>query len=261
MADYNWYIAEAEKNYEPARQSIRNQINAIGGQRQAALDDLNKQYGLQQSELDRQQSQYGVAAEQNASRKGLGWSNIGQNYKADYAANTYRPAVQSLQTNQQNDIRNTNENYTNRQFSLENTLNSLYDEARRWGQQQYNAALDREAQERAARAAAAAQQAALSNYLGGGGGSGAGQSQSVRNMLQAKANAGDLNAKIALDYVGDDGRYYIDWNNPNNVFQNAYGADQVLANGGARYGGTTVSGANQLARILDQFGFRNAYTG
>jgi hypothetical protein len=167
MADYNWYVSEAEKNYAPTREAIQNQINAIPGQQQTAINDINKQYANQQATLDRNRDVYNRGAETNASSRGLGWSNIASNYQANYNRDSYAPAVTQLQTNQGQDISRANESYTNRRQSLETTLASLIDEQRKYAMQQYQTALDREAQERAAARAAAAQQAAISSYLGG----------------------------------------------------------------------------------------------
>jgi hypothetical protein len=217
MADLNYYLSEAEKNYAPTRASIQNQINAIPGQLNAAVGDVNKQYSLQQQELDRQQSSYNNNTSRMINNRGFGFSNAGQNYAANYAANTYRPAVTNLQTNQQNALRQTNENYTNRRYSLENTMNSLVDEQRRWAMEQYQRDQDRAAQEQAARAAAAAaaQQSALASYFNNGAQGTPGPT--YRDWLQgiANSNTGGANGKFdgalsgwdaqqLLNYVGND---------------------------------------------------------
>jgi hypothetical protein len=176
MADYNWYLSEAEKNYAPARQSIQNQINAIGGQQETALGNLLNTYNQQTGDLNQRRDDYNRGTLNTANNRGLGWSNVASTYQADYNKNSYTPAMTNLTNNYNTSRDNTIENYTNRQFSLENTLNSLIDEQRKYAMSQWQAEQDREAQVRASQAAAAAQAAALSRYLGSGSSSSSGGS-------------------------------------------------------------------------------------
>jgi hypothetical protein len=165
MANYDWYVSESEKNFQPTRDAVQKQIDAISGQQSAALGDLQKSYQLQTDNLNKQR----VTASNNASMSSAmrggafgGQANI-QNEK--FYNDTFVPAITQANNALQSDTRATNEAYTNRRGSLEQTLASLVDEQRRYAMEQYQKELDRESSERAARAAAAAQAASLAPYL------------------------------------------------------------------------------------------------
>jgi hypothetical protein len=174
MADYNWYLSEAEKNYAPTRESIQNQINAIPTQQQAAVADVNKQYQTQQTNLNNQLTGAKNSASMGSAMRGGAFGGQANIQNEKYYNNTFVPAQTNLQDTLNSNLRTTNETYQNRKFDLENYLNSLIDEQRKYGQSQWQAAEDREAAAREAeasrRAAAAAQQSSLAAYLGGSGG-------------------------------------------------------------------------------------------
>lgn len=162
----DYYIKQSNPAYASQKQGIQNQINAIPDQLTGALNSLTEQYNIDKGGLDRGKETYNYDAQSNAANRGLGWSNIGQNYAANYEKNNYTPAVTQLNRDLNANQESTRQNYNNRKFDLENTLNSLTNQQYQYAQGLYQADLDREAQLRAAREAAAIQAKSLTNYYG-----------------------------------------------------------------------------------------------
>jgi len=208
MATLQEYLSQVTKDYEPTRQSIQNQIDAIPGQQQTAVADINRQFGLQQDELNRQQATAYDRYSKSAAARGGAFSGMANIQNKNYNENTFRPAVTQLQTNQQSTVNQANETYANRRFSLENTLNSLINEQQQIARNMYQADQDRQAQERAARAAAAAQSAALGSYFGPATQPGVGQmTPDFRQWLAASPSGIDPRvAQAALQVMGKDGK-------------------------------------------------------
>ncbi|MFV0485360.1 MAG: hypothetical protein ACK5MU_04025 [Candidatus Saccharimonadales bacterium] len=158
------YIEQSNPAYASQKQGIQNQINAIPDQLTGALNSLSEQYNIDKGGLDSAKDQYNYGAQSTAANRGLGWSNIGQNYAANYEKNSYTPAVTQLNRDLNANQESTRQNYNNRKFDLENTLNSLTNDQYKYAQSLYQADLDRQAQLQAQREAASIQAKALSDY-------------------------------------------------------------------------------------------------
>jgi len=216
-------ISELNPTFQAQTQSLEQRAQLIPGQIQAEESAL----GAKKDEA------YGDIIN-GARRRGLGFSGVPLGEQARYAATEYAPALARLRQSGQE-----------RAMSLQDAILGINERRDTLGQQIYQTEQDRDAQERAAAAArAAAARPSLGNIFGNGGGGGAGASTlpkitqsdsgyaftdpygkpisaadyvrlynsqggqlTYRQLLQQMANTGDANAKVALNYVGDDAQF------------------------------------------------------
>lgn|SRR5574343_170303 len=197
-------MSTLEPAYGQNRAGIQTQISDIAGQREAALQNLNQQYAAQQQQLEANRDIYNRETLNAANARGLGWSNIASNYRGNYERSNYTPAVTDLQNRLSSSTAQAQEDYTNRQRTLENTLNQLYGDQTRYAQQLQQAELDREAQERMANA----QNAAMATYFPKA------DTRPYTTRLKEAADNGSREAAIALAFTGDDELWRIDPSNP-----------------------------------------------
>ena len=226
-------IKEIDPGYAGSRTGIQTQINALPGETASQLDGLQAQ--AQQSHDDILNS---------ARRRGLGFAGIPVGEQVKYDATTFKPAVANLYS-AQNQRKSSLEEALNSLYrdQRNNAMNLRESEINRDEQiRQFNEnlAFQREQLAEQARAARASEAASsnLASYFGGGGSTPAagridsskgfkffdstgapinaaqyvslygGQlGLSYRQLLQQMANKGDNNAKIALRFVGDDGKF------------------------------------------------------
>jgi hypothetical protein len=154
--DISWYVEQSDPSYSKRREGIQNQINAINPQLEAAMADAQAAYDRGLGTLSQQRADYGLDARNSAAKRGLAWSNVADNYRANYDKNSFTPAMTSLNDALNSNRNQLNETYTNRRLSLEDTLNALTDEQYKYAMQQRQSDLDREASERQAAANRAA---------------------------------------------------------------------------------------------------------
>ena len=93
------YQAEVTRSYEPARQAIQNQINALAGQEAQGLQSLQKQYKLDQQTLERNRDTATEAASLAAAGNGGSFGGQANIANRKYYAQTFAPAQSQLQTN------------------------------------------------------------------------------------------------------------------------------------------------------------------
>lgn len=217
-------ISELNPTFQPQVKSLEARANLIPGQ-----------IASEESALGAKKDQAYEDIVSGARRRGLGFSGIPLGEQAKYAATDYAPALARLRQSGQE-----------RAYSLQDAILGINERRDTLGQQIYQTEQDRAAQERQARAsAAAAASPSLGNLFGGGGeaaGGGAsplpkikrdksgynftdaygkpinaaeyvqlynslGGGLSYRELLQNMANDGDTNARVALNYVGDDAKF------------------------------------------------------
>jgi hypothetical protein len=143
-----------------------------------------------------------------ANRRGMFFSGIPLAEQSKYVGENYLPAVASLK-NRYAGIR------SNLYQTLADQLGQYDLDQQKFGREIYNTevAQDLERESIAAANRAAAAGSAGASFGGGSFGGGtqqpaaAAQQASLRQVWQQEANAGDANAKVALKYAGDDGRY------------------------------------------------------
>lgn len=168
--EISWYVQQSDPSYSARRQGIQNQIDAIAPQLEAAMANAQNSYNAQLGTLNQQKADYGLDARNSAAKRGLAWSNVADNYRANYDKNSFTPALTNLNNALSSTQSGLNENYTNRRLSLEDTLNALTDEQYKYAMSQRQADLDREYAERQAaanRAAARSAAAPKVNYTWG----------------------------------------------------------------------------------------------
>lgn len=194
-------ISELNNVYDPQRQTVRQQQEAIDPALQA------EEKGLEYAKNDAFQ---GIT--DTANRRGLFYSGIPIAEQQKYTGGTYLPAVANLRGK-----------YQQQRFNLQDTLNKIQSEQynNAYGIRQKEVDADNEmakfreqlaAQERASAAAARASSgggggAAPSFNLGGGSQAPMAPKLTLRQTWQQQAKAGDWNAQVALNYAGDDGRF------------------------------------------------------
>lgn len=227
-------IASLNPGYDPMRQSVKTQ--------QAALP---AQFDAQQQGLTAQADQAHQNILSQAQNRGLGFSGIPVGEQAKYDATTFMPAVANLkgnmitaQTNLSDQLNKINLDQQNQGNSILQTQQARDEQQRQFDQ---NMAFQREQADRAAKLQAQ-QSAALSGFGGGSAPSGpsgnpfggtpqmkqsgssfnffdengqpvtaAAYAQKMgvgfRDLLSKMASAGDQNAKLALNYVGNDAKF------------------------------------------------------
>lgn len=152
---------ELNPTYEAQAQVYKNQIADIPNQQASAQKVAQDQYNTSLSNLERQRDDYNYSANTSAATRGLGWSNVGQNYAAGYSKNSFTPAVSSLN----NDLASTNQsiaqNYSDRQATLEQALAALEMDRAKTAQSIWQSEQDRAA----AAAAKSASNFDLSKYF------------------------------------------------------------------------------------------------
>lgn len=213
-------IAELNPTFQPQIQSLQDRANLIPGQ-----------IASEESALGAKKDQAYEDIVSGARRRGLGWSGIPLGEQAKYAATDYAPALARLRQSGQE-----------RAYSLQDAILGINERRDTLGQQIYQTEQDRAAQERASAAASASP--SFGNLFGGGtNGASAGGTPLLpkinrnssggyaftdaygkpinaaeyvqlynslggklgyRDLLSQMASTGDKNAKLALQYVGND---------------------------------------------------------
>ena len=208
-------ISELNPTFQPQVQSLQERANLIPQQ------IASEEAGLQA----KQDNAFGDIVS-GARRRGLGFSGVPLGEQAKYTASEYLPALARLRQSGQE-----------RAYSLQDAILGINERRDTLGQQIYQTEQDRAAQEAAsARAAAASAQPTLGSFLAGLGGGAQGAPKiaktnngfnffdatgqpitaaqyaqqtgvPIRNILTNLANDNDSNAKIALQYIGNDGSF------------------------------------------------------
>lgn len=161
------YQAEVTRSYEPARQAIQNQINALAGQEAQGLQALQKQYQLDQQTLERNRDTATEAASLAAAGNGGSFGGQANIANRKYYAQTFAPAQTQLQTNFDKSRGNLSSQIAQNKMSLESQLANLASEASRYGLSRYDDAVEKDRQhalEQQRLALQRAQIAAQNNY-------------------------------------------------------------------------------------------------
>jgi hypothetical protein len=254
-------IAELDPGYAGSRKTTQTQLDALPGETTAQASGL-------QAQADQSHTDILDAARRRG--MGFSGVPIGEQVKYDSTvfkpalANLYssqntrksslEEALNSLYRDQRNNAMTIQQSEQTRDEQIRQ-----FNETMNWNREQLARQEAENARDRAATAAAAS--AGIGSYLGGGstnaakaaqiqrtakGGynfyDAAGQAISAgqyakltgtgyRELLSQMAKAGDKNANIALQYVGNDGNYYLNKNAPSNYATNwnaVYGALNAL---------------------------------
>lgn len=140
------YQAEVTRSYEPARQAIQNQINALAGQESQGLQALQKQYQLDQQTLERNRDTAAEAASLAAAGNGGSFGGQANIANRKYYAQTFAPAQSQLQTNFDKSRGNLSSQIAQNKMSLESQLANLASEASRYGISRYDEAVEKDRQ-------------------------------------------------------------------------------------------------------------------
>ncbi len=140
------YQAEVTRSYEPARQAIQNQINALAGQESQGLQSLQNQYKLDQQTLERNRDTAAEAASLAAAGNGGSFGGQANIANRKYYAQTFAPAQSQLQTNFDKSRGDLSSRIAQNKMSLESQLANLASEASRYGISRYDDAVERERQ-------------------------------------------------------------------------------------------------------------------
>lgn len=140
------YQAEVTRSYEPARQAIQNQINALAGQESQGLQSLQNQYKLDQQTLERNRDTAAEAASLAAAGNGGSFGGQANIVNRKYYAQTFAPAQSQLQTNFDKSRGNYISQINQNRMSLESQMANLASEAHRYGISRYDAAVAQDKQ-------------------------------------------------------------------------------------------------------------------
>jgi len=140
------YQAEVTRSYEPARQAIQNQINALAGQEAQGLQALQKQYQLDQQTLERNRDTAAEAASLAAAGNGGSFGGQANIANRKYYAQTFAPAQSQLQTNFDKSRGNYISQINQNRMSLESQMANLASEAHRYGISRYDTAVAQDRQ-------------------------------------------------------------------------------------------------------------------
>lgn len=169
------YTAEVSKAYDNSRNALQNQINAIEGNLAQTQKQINENYATQQNLLNNQRNAAASNATMQAAGSGGSFGGAANIANKKYYEQTFVPAQTQLNTNQSQALENAQSQASSNRLSLEQQLAAMNDEISKLGLQRYYDELEKERQEKLARAQIAAQNRANS-YLGklssGGGNTG-----------------------------------------------------------------------------------------
>lgn len=175
------FVSETTKSYEPARQAIQNQLDAISGQLAETEANINKQFAVQQQNLDNQRQTAASNASMQAAGSGGSFGGKANIANRNYYRDTFVPAVTQLQTNQAQALSEARQRSDNNRLSLQSQLANLMTQANtsalsrydNWSQFDQNMAWDKEkwaqqlAENEKSRAASRAASAAQTSSLQG----------------------------------------------------------------------------------------------
>lgn len=216
--------------YSGSKSIIQNQLTALPGETDAAI-----------AQADAKLSQANDNILAGARRRGIGFSGIPIGEQAQYAATEYAPAIANLKSSQNTKQLSLTEALNSLGRDQRTAAQGIYDSelARDFQERQFQEQI-RQFNENLAeqRRASAAQTADISKYLSGMTGGAAPAAASIqrtdkggfnffdatgkpinafqyaqltgtsfRALLRNMANDGDVNAKAALKFVGDDGKF------------------------------------------------------
>lgn len=165
------FVAETTKSYEPARQAIQSQIDALSGQLAETEANINKQFAVQQQTLDNQRQTAASNASIQAAGSGGSFGGKANIANRNYYRDTFVPAQTQLQTNQSQALSEARQRSENQRLSLSSQLANLLTQANTsalsrydsWDQFDQNLAWQKS--RAASRAAASAQTNSLQGYL------------------------------------------------------------------------------------------------
>lgn len=232
-------LTELRPTYDAQTQSLQERAGLIPQQIQSEESALKA----------REQDYFDNTILGGARRRGLGFSGIPEGERARYGATEFLPALARLRQSGQERAMSLQDAILGINERRDTLGQQIYQQEQDREFQRQQAELNRQAQERAARAAAAIP--SFGGFDGSGGGNGgsnalpkisrttkggynftdaygtpinaaeyvqlynaAGGQQTYRSLLQRMANDGDANARVALNYVGDDFKF---GNAPSNI--------------------------------------------
>lgn len=188
------FIAETQKSYEPAKQALQQQIDAIDPQLAKAQASINANYNNQQATLNRNRDLAAESASMQAAGSGGSFGGAANLANRKYYQQSFVPAQQSLNTNRASSLDQAQQQADANRLSLQSQLANLTSEANRYATQRYDAAVEAERQRAAQRAAAAAQNA-YNRYLAEA------QQQMNRQQKQSVDFSTWINSTEALPYA------------------------------------------------------------
>ena len=217
MANLEKIMAETSKSYDNSRKALNNQINAISGDLAAQQNRINAQYAQQAQDLNNQRNWQAQATSMAASRNGGSFGGASQIANDRYYQQAFVPALTKMYTNRANDLSSAEAQANQHRQQLETTLAGLNDEARRYGQQRYDAEVQAEREDAYRQQQLALQKQQLAaqnswqNYLNDA--TAAAQKYGVTNDaaggLQFRNNNTNGSVKFGTYYGGNGGS----WNN------------------------------------------------
>lgn len=157
------YTAEVSKSYDNSRNALQKQIDAIAGNLEQTQKQINENYANQQNTLNNQSNQAAAAASMRAGGNGGSFGGAAEIANKKFYEQTFVPAQAQLQTNQSQALENAQSQANNNRLTLESQLASMQDEITKIGLQRYYDELEKERQEKLARAQIAASRASAYN--------------------------------------------------------------------------------------------------
>ena len=158
------YVAEATNAYQPAKQSVQTQLDALSGQLASTNEQINRDYAQQAAALNRQKNQAAETASMQAAGSGGSFGGASNIANRKYYEQTYVPAVTQMNTNQSNALSSAAQASEDQRTSLNAQLANLDAQANQAALAQYWSDVEAE-KEREATAALQAQQNAMYKYL------------------------------------------------------------------------------------------------
>lgn len=226
-------LAELNPSYAGSEAILNTRLNAIPGETQAGIAQADARLGQANTNILNSARRRGT---------GVAFGGIPIGEQAQYAATEYAPAIANLQAAGANKELSLQESLASLNREKRSQAQSIYDTdvARDFQERQFQESI-RQFNEQQAAQRAASQAAAAGAYSFGGGAAAAGGAtpgaarveqngknfnffdgtgkainaaqysqltgREYRSVLQQLANSGDANAKVALQYVGNDGKF------------------------------------------------------
>ena len=146
MATLEEYISQATNAYQPARNAIQGQIDALGGRLQTATDEINKNYARQQDTLNRNRNMAAESASMQAAGSGGSFGGKANLANRAYYEKNFVPAQTQLQTNQANDLARAKQSNEDERVNLNAQLSNMEAQANQQATQRYWADVEQEKQ-------------------------------------------------------------------------------------------------------------------
>lgn len=148
MATLEEYIAQVSNAYQPARNALQSQLDALGGKLETTTNEINKNYARQQDTLNRNRNMAAESASMQAAGSGGSFGGRTNLANRAYYEKTFVPAQAQLQTNQANELARARQSSEDERVNLNSQIANMESQANQQAMQRYWTDVEQENQRR-----------------------------------------------------------------------------------------------------------------